>query len=106
MLDTQQSDFMAAVAGDTTGLHDIADELDVQKPGMTGEQVADKEEMSLEDYEAYRKVVLPAISGDGYKLVVPSYVEQSIATGLKKNEENEYTGYTGPRSQMFDHLLE
>ena len=90
---------MAAVAGDTSALHDIADELDVQKPGMAGEQqVANKEEMSLEDYEAYRKVVLPKISGDGYKLVVPSYVEQSITSGLKKNEESEYTGYTGPRS--------
>ena len=38
LLDTQQGDFEEAIKGDTTVLHDIADELNVSKPVFSAEE--------------------------------------------------------------------
>ena len=58
LLDTQQSDFEAAVAGDTKALHDIADELNVEKPVMQMDEKDEqrqqmKGDVNLADYELW-----------------------------------------------------
>ena len=56
LLDTQQSDFFAAVAGDTSALCDIADELQVESPtNKEKKEKLEKSNLNEEDYELWQK---------------------------------------------------
>ena len=98
-------------------MHDIADEMKIEKPVFDKAQVnewnAQKREQAIagileEEIELYRGGDLPKTheTADGTRLIVPAHVEQQISAGIKQNTDKSYKHYTGQRSQMFDHLLD
>ena len=113
LLNTQQTDYDPAVQGDTSALHDIADELDVEKPLFSSEEAlrfnkratgpANPGEVSEDEIQFYKSANLPKVEGN--KLVMPSYVTKEMKHGLQKVRDADYRCYTGSRSAMFDELL-
>ena len=87
LLDAQQTDFMSAVQNDTEMLHDIADELDIDKSSLSSNRYAEwavcksKFDPFLEHYNEFnRKGKLPKtqITKDNMEKAIPEYVEQEI----------------------------
>ena len=102
--------------GDTSALHDIADELDIAKPLFSSEEASKFNNRAsgatvpggtAEDIEDeiqfYKSANLPKVENN--KLVMPTYVQKEMKAGLSNVRENNYNVPTGSRSAQFDFLL-